>query len=189
LNVKNNVNGTSSNIASGTVLGLGPMLNYTARTNELPFLANWNNTGNSEKYNNWIIDNTIMNVHGLSYTFQPQLTGTLPSIFAAKFDRTSSATIQATPSEGITGTIVSLRDPWYYYSDAQNNWYHSDEYRNYASPFVIEKNSSNSYERLLMKNSLTVRPLQDLTAQSSLSLLPGLLLTASAWDLLQNATA
>ncbi|MGE5401209.1 MAG: hypothetical protein ACM3S2_12460, partial [Ignavibacteriales bacterium] len=144
LNVKDNIAGTSSSITSGSVLGLDPMLNFTARTNELPFLANWNSTENTEKHNYWI-DPYNKNQNSLTYTFVPQQSGDLPLKLSSKFDRTNSATIQATTSEGITGTTVSLRDPWYYYSDGQNNWYQSDEFKSYNSPLLIQKNSSGTY--------------------------------------------
>lgn len=150
LNVKNLSNGTSNNIISGTVLGLDPMYTYSARTNELPFWVNWKNTGNTEKYNYWT-DNKGSH-YIINYSLKPDLSKTEFKI-TANFDRTSSVTIQAAPTEGVTGMTVSMKDPWNYYSDGQGNWSQTNQFINYSSPKVIQNNSTSSYGGVILNQS------------------------------------
>ena len=144
--VKNIDKSTSNKISSGTTLALTLNTNYSATTNLLPFVVNWNSTGNTEKHSSWIANSN--NNYALSYNFKANL-NLLAGKLTSNFTPTKASVIQANLVEvsinNIPDSIISLKDPWYYSKDQNNNWINSNIFKNYPSPLNIQNNSLSSY--------------------------------------------
>jgi len=135
----------SDPISSGDTRSLAYQNDYSIRTNELPFLVDWNSTGKTEKHINWIFNNpTIPPVHLLNYDFtlQASTERTMKSTFLS----TGQAVIK-TFVDGVelSGLDLKFNDPWFYYKDGSDNWYQSDEFIPYPSPLELYNNSLTSY--------------------------------------------
>jgi hypothetical protein len=115
---------------------------HTVRTNELPFVLNWNGTGKTEKHYRFFITNPTY-VLNYSFTARPES----PQLMDALFLETKPATINIRLiDDGSTGTgNIELKDPWHYYKDGQNDWYQTNEYISYSTPFELSNNSTTSY--------------------------------------------
>lgn len=154
--VTNLENLTTAKISSGTTLGLRLNTNYSAITNLLPFVINWNSTGLTEKHINWIANSN--NDYSMRYNFVANL-NYLASKLTANFSPTETSSPQNDFLDGgINGTVnstMSFRDPWYYFKDQNNSWQQSDIFKDYTSPLVIQNNSSQSYGGVFLNQGLT----------------------------------
>ncbi len=144
--LKNNSNNNTYLIASGNSspsLDFGT--NYIVRTNELPFLVDWGNTGETEKHNRWLFDNptkppTYELSHG--FTFQTSTDHTMKATF--------NPTIQVVLKNIIDGCDIGggkirFKDPWRYYQDQSGHWQQSDQFLSYDANLELFNNSENSY--------------------------------------------
>ena len=141
LKLKNDQTGAINSYSSNTTVPLDPRYTYSITTNELPFVANWNGSGLTEKHQYWIV-NTNIDTNIITYDLKPDLKF-ISSNLPAHFTETSPATI-TTNIDGIFGGSIQLDDPWYYYSDPYGNWYQTNQFYQYSVPFVIQ-NGSSSY--------------------------------------------
>ena len=128
-------------ITSDTTIGLPLNSSNEVRTDELPFIVNWNSSGKTEKHRDWLIGSESPS-DSLKYSFIANV-NLNPNILKAEFKETKNAIIK-NELEGGDGGQIKLKDPWFYYKD-NNIWYQTDIYRNYSSPFYITNNSSSSY--------------------------------------------
>lgn len=119
------------------------------RTNELPFIYNWNTSGKTEKHQKWEFTPVS---YTLNYLFYMQ-TGT-PLVMKAAFSQTSSAEIK-TIIDGMeaSGVDLQFKDPWYYYNDSYDSWYQSDVFIPYTSPLNLLNNSGTSYGGIFLGQS------------------------------------
>lgn len=129
--------------------------NHTVRTNELPFAVNWNGTGKTEKHHHFYPSD-------FDYSLNHPFTSipTVPSVQDANFVETKPVTITNQLLDGGSGSAgnVELKDPWRYYSDANNDWFQSNQFISYAAPFAIQNNSTNSYGGVFLNENQTFDP-------------------------------
>ena len=116
--------------------------NYTIRTNELPFLVDWNSTGKTEKQYLWELTSPTLYKLNRDFTFE----GTTEQTMKSRFQSTEAAAIK-TLIDGVelSGLNLKFNDPWFYYKDVNNNWYQSDVFLPYTSPLEMYNNSPTSY--------------------------------------------
>jgi hypothetical protein len=119
-------------------------VNHISRTDELPFLVNWNGSGTTQKHNRWYDDEDSDYNLQLSFTAN-SLT---PPVKDANFNSTIPVTlINNFPEVGTLNPLndnIWLKDPWFYYQSG-NNWFQSNEFKSYSAPFQIQNNSTSSY--------------------------------------------
>lgn len=114
---------------------------HTIRTDELPFIYNYNNTNQAEKHQFW--DFTPPQFL-LNHQFQ--VDQDIPIEMRSKFNETSPANIKnLLEGVAISGGQVQLNDPWFYYKDQNDNWFQSDIFKSYNSPFYIFNTTINTY--------------------------------------------
>jgi Secretion system C-terminal sorting domain len=145
----------SDPISSGDSRNLIFGNNYTIRTDELPFIVDWNSTGKTEKHINWTFNNpAIPPVYLLNYNFTLQ----------ASTERTMKSTFQSTEpaairtivdGEELSGLDLKFNDPWFYYKDGNNNWYQSDEFLPYTSPLEMYNSSPTSYGGIFLNQEVS----------------------------------
>ncbi|MBI5663123.1 MAG: hypothetical protein HZC46_13365 [Ignavibacterium album] len=114
------------------------------RTAELPFLVNWNSTNTTQKYNYWDLQSSGYD-YSLHHNFQAIPSS--PSELKAIFLPTVNTFIKniAVEFNSLNFGNIGFKDPWFYYKDANLNWYQSNEFKNYLSPLNIQNNSLTSY--------------------------------------------
>lgn len=113
------------------------------RTDELPFLPNWNGTGTTQKHNYWDLQSDTAFV--LRYEFDA--ISSSPSILKSTFLPTSPAVIknQIPELDNTSLGTIGLVDPWLYYEDEIGQWIHDVEPHFYSSPFNILNSSISNY--------------------------------------------
>ncbi len=129
-------------VPSGSYRSFPINSNHVVRTNELPFVPNWNGTGKTVKHHRFYATESDFS---LNHSFQAR--PDIPSLQDANFLETEPATITTDliDAPGTSGGIIQLRDPWRYYKDANNDWFQSNQFISYTVPFEIQNNSINSY--------------------------------------------
>ncbi|MCC7093782.1 MAG: hypothetical protein IT277_06265, partial [Ignavibacteriaceae bacterium] len=129
--------------------------NYTIRTDELPFLVDWNPSGKTEKHHRWVFELLQDPAYELNHSFLMQ--ATTPLEMKSTFQSTEPASIK-TFVDGIefSGLDINFNDPWYYYKDGEENWFQSDVFNSYPSPVEMYNNSSTSYGGIFL--NLEVSP-------------------------------
>lgn len=129
-------------VSSGGTRTFAYNTNHTVRTNELPFIINWNSTGKTEKQHHFYSSNLDYSLNH-SFTARPDY----PQLQDANFVETKPVTINNPMLDGGTGGTASIlfKDPWRYYQDGNNDWFQSDQFISYSTPFAIQNNSTNSY--------------------------------------------
>ncbi len=139
--------------------GIPKSMNYstdlhTIRTNELPFIYNFNYTGNTEKHLLW-----NFNPAQFILNHQFQVDQNIPIEMKSKFIRTDPVTLRNL-LEGfeVAGSIIQFKDPWYYYKDSNDNWFQSDIFKPYGSPFSILNNSTTSYGGVFLNQDPAITP-------------------------------
>ena len=123
------------------------------RTNELPFIVDFQTTGKTEKSSNWILENPVPN---LNYSFY--VNASTPAELKSNFTSTDPATIRnLLEGVAISGGHVQLNDPWYYFKDQNDNWFQwdwqSNQYKSYTSPFYIFNTTINTYGGVFLDQS------------------------------------
>ena len=129
----------------------------TIRTNELPFIVNWNNTNNVQKHNYWDLL-TSGQEYSLHHSFQSVPSS--PSEMKATFLPTANTVIKNYFSEMNSSSLgnIYFNDPWFYYGDQNYNWFQSNECYQYTSPFEIQNNSTNSYGGVFLNQGIDWQP-------------------------------
>jgi hypothetical protein len=123
---------------------------HVSRTDELPFLVNWNSSGTTQKFNKWYQNNSDYNLQ-LSFMANSQT----PPIKDANFNPTVPVSIKNNFPE--VGTLnpptddIWLKDPWFYY-EVSNNWFQSNEFKSYSSPLDIQNNTVGSYGGIFLNH-------------------------------------
>ncbi len=116
--------------------------NYTIRTDELPFIVDWNSTGKTEKQYQWEF---LPPLYDLNHNFSFE--GSTERDMKSKFLKTEPTSIK-TLVDGVefSGLEIKFNDPWFYYKDLEtNNWYQLDEFNPYTSPLEMSNNLPTSY--------------------------------------------
>ena len=124
------------------------------RTNELPFVVDWNNTNTTQKDNYW--DLGTENNYNLNYDFEA--ISSTPSIQKATFEPTSNSTLKnnAPELDDIHIGNFSFTDPWYYYQGGGDQWHQKLAPTKYYSTLNIQNNSTASYGGVFLNRSISV---------------------------------
>ncbi len=138
-------------VPSGSYRSFPINSNHVVRTNELPFVPNWNGTGKTVKHHRFYATESDFS---LNHSFQAR--PDIPSLQDANFLETEPATITTDliDAPGTSGGIIQLRDPWRYYKDANNDWFQSNQFISYTVPFEIQNNSINSYGGVFLNQEI-----------------------------------
>lgn len=116
---------------------------HSIRTNELPFIVNWQSTGLTEKHIKWEFDIPSISSGMLNYNFQ--VTENTPSTMTSKFQSTESGYVRTLIDKCEVSDIgLNFKDPWHYYENG-GNWYQHTDFLPYTSPIILENNTTNSY--------------------------------------------
>lgn len=128
-------------ITSGSNRSLYYDTQYKVRTDELPFVPDFNSSNKTEKHHHWVVD---QNVVELNYEFEVEVG--MPNEFTAQFQNTENVSLK-TKIDGLesSGVQIKLRDPWYYYQDLNDDWQQSDEFKIYGSPLSLDNTTTSSY--------------------------------------------
>jgi hypothetical protein len=153
--LKNNTNNNTYLIASGTPTpSLDFGTDYLVRTNELPFLVDWDNTGKTEKHYRWLFDNpNNPQEYNLSNSFTFQTSTQNP--MKAAFNPTISAELKnIIDGCDVGGGKIKFKDPWRYYQDQPGNWQQTNTFIEYPANLELYNNSGNSYGGVFKNQSL-----------------------------------
>ncbi len=150
-------NNTSNPISSGTQTFFSWGTTNNVRTAELPFDANWNSGGTTQKHDYWYLPNVPATKYFLYDTIValPQTT----FIHNATFDSTSSITAGVSWDLGSVSDSIDFRDPWHYYTNGNNNWVTSNQFIRYATPFTTSNNNGTSYGGVFLSKNPQTSPL------------------------------
>ncbi len=122
---------------------------HVVRTEELPFIPDWQNSGKTYKHHRFYNNNP-------DYSLNHQFTSNTltPTVQDANFEETKVATIKNyLLSSNETGGNIELRDPWRYYQDGSGNWQQSNQFMSYTSPFIMENDDINDYGGVFLNQS------------------------------------
>jgi len=127
---------------------------YTIRTNELPFVVDWNSTGKTEKHNRWVFE-FPPDANELNHSFL--LDANTPLEMRSRFLTTEPASIKTLVDEvELSGLDLKFNDPWFYYEDQEtNNWYQTDIFKTYTSPLEMYNNSPASYGGIFLNQEVS----------------------------------
>ncbi|HTR81404.1 MAG TPA: hypothetical protein VMM58_07215, partial [Bacteroidota bacterium] len=150
-------NDTINQIASGTQKFFSWGTTNNVRSAELPFLANWNNGGTTQKHDYWYLP-TVPATKYFIYDTIVAVSQT-SSIHNATFDQTSLATVGVSWDLGSVSDSIEFRDPWRYYRDASSKWAASNQFIKYAAPFTTTNNNSTSYGGVFLGKNPQTSPL------------------------------
>ncbi|MEJ2637055.1 MAG: S8 family serine peptidase [Calditrichia bacterium] len=131
-------NDENNPISSGGIVSFYPGPFHEVRTNELPFIPNWQGSGTTQKHHRFYESSSD---YGLNHQFQAL--DITPTLQDAWFVSTEPAVIKNLISGGDGGTI-EFRDPWHYYQNG-GNWQQSNEFINFPSPLDLQNNIITSY--------------------------------------------
>jgi len=129
----------SNPITSGNTVQLNYNSYHSLRTNLLPYVINWNNSGKNEKQIFWTYNRTISKKY-FNLTKTIIIDENTPKSVEANFYKIEPVTIQ-TEIDGVPAGKIYFSDPWYYYQDSNGNWVQSDVFIEYDSPVTIDENS------------------------------------------------
>ena len=122
------------------------------RTNELPFIIDFQLTSKTEKHKFWELGSPAATDDVLNHSFAVDLN--TPSTLSSNFTSTEPANIKnLLEGIAISGGQVQLRDPWFYYKDQNDNWFQSDIFKFYNSPFYIFNTTINTYGGIFLDQS------------------------------------
>ncbi len=127
---------------------------HTVRTDELPFIPNWRNTGMSEKFIYW---DFTPKEYSLLHPFQSQ--PSTPGDQIALFQQTYPATIgiHLIDKPSVSDGMFEFRDPWRYYIDGNGCWQQSDVFLQYQGNLDIRNSTINDYGGIFL-GQLTNHP-------------------------------
>ncbi len=129
----------SNPITSGNTVQFNYNTVHSLRTNLLPYVINWNNSGKNEKHIFWTYNRTISKKY-FNLTKTIIIDENTPKSVEANFYKIEPVTLQ-TEIDGVPAGKIYFSDPWYYYQDSNGNWVQSDEFIELNSPASIDENS------------------------------------------------
>ncbi len=129
----------SNPITSGDTVQFYYNTVHSLRTNLLPYVINWNNSGKNEKHVFWTYNRTISKKY-FNLTKTIIIDENTPKSVEANFYKIEPVTIQ-TEIDGVPAGKIYFSDPWYYYQDSNGNWVQSDVFIEYDSPATIDEKS------------------------------------------------
>ncbi len=133
---------TSSLLNSDTTIFVPWQADNYIRTNELPFIYNWNQTGTVRKAKYWDILGSNYD-YNLSHQFNSY--ANTVHIMGNAFDFTVPVSIDNNFESFGNGGKMNFKDPWFYYNTENTHWYQSNEFKDYTTPYVFANNLASSY--------------------------------------------
>ena len=141
------------NSGEARVLAFNDEIERVIRTNELPFIVDFQNTEKTEKHTFWELGSPSNTNDVLNHPFFVDIN--TPSTLTSNFTSTEPANIKnLLEGIAISGGQVQLKDPWFYYKDVNNNWFQSDIFKYYNSPFYIFNTTINTYGGVFLDQGL-----------------------------------
>ncbi len=140
----------SDPVPSGEYRAFEKGTSHLVRTNELPFIPNWQGSNYCEKHHRWFERNSDYN---LTHQFESDITETVQQ--KAIFLSTAEVIIrnQLLSISGNFGGNISIKDPWYYYQDDYGNWCQADDFFLYGSPLVLKNADTSDYGGVFLGQS------------------------------------
>ncbi|MBI2417495.1 MAG: hypothetical protein HYV28_06250, partial [Ignavibacteriales bacterium] len=121
-------------------------VNHTVRTNELPFVPNYNGTGKTQKTRNFLLGRDGGSRQDvLVKTFTNAQILSSETEYASAFVETENARIEYNAEGLTTSGNIWFKDPWTYTNTGSSNWIQSDEFKQFTAPLELKKENLSDY--------------------------------------------